>query len=153
MDEQVADSHIRSFDEIEYRLGEQREQLLQAFDKRGRTEIDTSTLRRDSGVPTGSVRHHLEKLVEWGLVIEEDSRRYISSGGSHARVWSLTERGEEFVDECIDQHIPEADLEALQQRVVKLESEIEEMREQHEKDLEDLNSRMKQAILSLKEQL
>jgi hypothetical protein len=41
----------------------------------------------------------LERLVEWRLIADADSREYHGRGGKDARTWVLTDRGETF---CAD---------------------------------------------------
>lgn len=128
MDDETS-AELTSFEEINHRLGEPREKLLQAFASHDEDEIDTSTLRRKSGVQYGGIIHHLETLVQWALIQELDTRRYMAHGGSDARQWTLTERGAEFIEEYLDQRVPDVTTDELAERVVDLEEEVAEITE------------------------
>ncbi|WP_129116082.1 helix-turn-helix domain-containing protein [Halegenticoccus tardaugens] len=121
-----------SFDEIAENLGPHRKRLLEVFDGADTDEtIDSSELRKQSGVPKGSVKHHLETLARWGLIRETGERVHIPHGGSKARVWVLTDRGLTFVDECLD-YVGRpgiaGELDELSARVEDLEAENEELK-------------------------
>ena len=88
-----------SFKTISQSLGKPRRELLTAFLESDRSVLNTSQLRENTTVSSGSVIHHLERLVRWGLVVEEGEREYHGHGGSNARTWALTDRGETF---CAD---------------------------------------------------
>ncbi|WP_435157437.1 hypothetical protein [Haladaptatus sp. DFWS20] len=74
----------------------------------------------------------MERLTEWGLVVEKEQREYHGRGGSHARAWALTERGTEFCDDYLD--TPESafvspeDAVALDERLSTLENDVEQMK-------------------------
>lgn len=94
-----AESDLPSFKTISQSLGKPRKELLTAFLESDRSVVNTAQLREHTTVARGSTLHHLEKLVEWGLIVEEDGREYHGRGGRDARTWALTDRGEEF---CAD---------------------------------------------------
>jgi DNA-binding PadR family transcriptional regulator len=88
-----------SFKTISQSLGKPRRELLMAFLESDRSTLNTAQLREQTTVSRGSTIHHLERLVEWGLVVEEDARERHGRGGRDARTWALTDRGETF---CAD---------------------------------------------------
>lgn len=88
-----------SFKTISQSLGKPRRELLTAFLESDKSVLNTSQLREHTTVSSGSVIHHLERLVSWELVVEEGEREYHGHGGSNARTWALTNRGEQF---CAD---------------------------------------------------
>lgn len=75
-------------------ITERRRELLKTLDFAD-GEANTSFLRQHSNVPEGSLNYHLRKLEEWDL-IEVVGRKRVGSGDP-AKVWSLTESGEEMV--------------------------------------------------------
>jgi predicted ArsR family transcriptional regulator len=93
------DGELPSFKTISQSLGKPRKELLMAFLENDRSALNTSQLRENTTVSSGSTIHHLERLVKWGLVVEEGGREYHGHGGSDARIWALTDRGETF---CAD---------------------------------------------------
>jgi predicted ArsR family transcriptional regulator len=93
------DGELPSFKTISQSLGKPRKELLMAFLESDRSILNTSQLRENTTVSSGSTIHHLERLVKWGLVVEEGGREYHGHGGSDARTWALTDRGETF---CAD---------------------------------------------------
>jgi predicted ArsR family transcriptional regulator len=93
------DGELPSFKSISQSLGKPRKELLMSFLERDRSVLNTSQLRENTTVSSGSIIHHLERLVSWGLVVEENGREYHGHGGSDARTWALTDRGETF---CAD---------------------------------------------------
>lgn len=88
-----------SFKTISQSLGQPRKELLMAFLEGDKSILNTAQLREHTTVPRGSTLHHLERLVEWGLITDADSREYHGRGGKDARTWALTDRGEQF---CAD---------------------------------------------------
>lgn len=96
---ETEDADVPSFETIIQSLGEPRRELLTAFLESDRAVLNTSQLRENTTVSSGSVIHHLDRLTQWGLVVEEGEREYHGHGGSNARTWSLTDRGETF---CAD---------------------------------------------------
>ncbi|MCO8256783.1 transcriptional regulator [Haladaptatus sp. AB618] len=121
-----------SFETIQQSLGEPRRDLLTAFLEADKSTLNTAQLREHSAVPRGSAIHHLERLTEWGLVMEKEQREYHGRGGSHARSWALTERGSQFCDDYLDTPVsafvsPE-DVAALDERLSTLENDVEQMK-------------------------
>lgn len=121
-----------SFETIQQSLGEPRRELLTAFLETDKPALNTAQLREHSAVPRGSAIHHLERLTEWGLITEKEQREYHGRGGSHARTWTLTERGTEFCDDFLDTPVsafvsPE-DVAALDERLSTLENDVEQMK-------------------------
>jgi predicted ArsR family transcriptional regulator len=87
------------FKTISQSLGKPRKELLMAFLESDKSTLNTAQLREQTTVSRGSTLHHLERLVKWGLIVEEDAREYHGRGGRDARTWALTDRGETF---CAD---------------------------------------------------
>jgi predicted ArsR family transcriptional regulator len=99
MDAEPVETDPPSFKTISQSLGKPRKELLMAFLESDKSTLNTAQLREQTTVSRGSTIHHLERLVEWGLIVEEDSREYHGRGGKDARTWALTDRGETF---CAD---------------------------------------------------
>ncbi|MFH5802376.1 transcriptional regulator [Haladaptatus sp. CMAA 1911] len=120
-----------SFDEMRTHLGEARCNLLTVLYATDNYSANTSDLRQQAGVPSGSMNHHMTKLQRWELV-EEVDREY-AGRGSHAIVWRLTDRGESFCDDGLE--LPEnplvepEDFEALRADVSDLRDDVETMKE------------------------
>ena len=122
-------------EEMIEKLGDQRRKMLATLDHADDGTLDTSTMRERAGVPTGSINHHLELLERWGLIEECPDRAYTGQGGSRARIWQLTERGETFIDDHEDVLSPPQNAEAaehvtaLERRVEELEKETKQRRQ------------------------
>lgn len=120
------------FETIAKSLGEKRRELLTALLQTDEDRVTTADLRSHTSVPRGSMIHHLERLVEWGLIEEQPEREFDASSGREARVWSMTERGESFCAENID--APESafvspeEVADLKQRVADLEDDRQRIR-------------------------
>lgn len=131
-----------SLDEVSDELKEPRRNILEVFISYDGDAFNTSTLRKRSGVSSHSMNHHLEQLVEWDILEELDERDHPEhGGGSKARQWQLTERGETFVEDYIV-YVPPADVEELARRLVDLERELADLREEHDEDVDDLKDRV-----------
>lgn len=140
-----------TFEEMQANLDRRRQDILTVLHSADESKMNTSELRRTADVPSGSMTHHMKKLERWGLVTERD-RVYVG-GGSRAIVWQLTERGETFCAEHLDEirTVPtHQEVKHLRERVTELESRLSALETQHEEDITDLESRMKRAIQSLK---
>ncbi|WP_164974698.1 MarR family transcriptional regulator [Halegenticoccus tardaugens] len=143
------------FTELVDRLGQHRYDLLMALSRAGGNRSNTAELREATDVPSGSVTHHLETLVEWGLVEETGDRAYHGRGGSKAKVWALTDRGEDFVTHLRETDTDgtpysplasrDAEIAELQRRVdglerknAELEETVERLKESTRRAIEDL---------------
>ncbi|RBI59805.1 transcriptional regulator [halophilic archaeon] len=121
-------------DKIAAQLGEHRRNLLTVFKKADTRELNTSTLRQRSGVPSGSMNHHLNTLERWGLITETAERQYVSHGGSKARVWRLTDEGQTFTETQLDGAVtPSVPTDALHEKIQAQQDELDALRS----DLED----------------
>jgi DNA-binding transcriptional ArsR family regulator len=129
-----------SFTSIVQHLGERREELLDELNPPDYAEAGedwdprytTAELRAETSVPQGSAIHHLERLLDWGLVTENDERAFDAQSGRETRVWEISERGMKFCDDYIDTTeavSPEA-FAALKTRVSSLEEEVAKRDEQ-----------------------
>lgn len=123
-----------ALDKIAAQLGEHRRNLLTVFKEADTRELNTSTLRQRSGVPSGSMNHHLNTLERWGLITETTERQYVSHGGSKARVWRLTDEGQTFTETQLDgaatSNVP---TDTLHEKVQAQQDELDALRS----DLED----------------
>lgn len=118
-----------NFEMIAQSLGEPRRELLQALRGTDKSVVNTADIRAKTSVPAGSAIHHLERLVKWNLVREAKHREYHGRGGSHARTWEITERGEDFcdteLDESLSAFISPEEVAAHDQRISAIEDDIE----------------------------
>jgi hypothetical protein len=139
---EASDNHTQpaSFQAINQHLGQRRRELLSELDIPDYADVGedwdprytTAELRTETSVPQGSAIHHLERLLDWGLVKEHDDRAFDAQSGRETRVWEITERGMEFCDDYIDTTetvSPEA-FAALKTRVSSLEEEVTQRDEQ-----------------------
>lgn len=129
-----------SFGAINQHLGDRREELLAELNPPDYADAGedwdprytTAELRAETSVPQGSAIHHLERLLDWGLVKEHDDRAFDAQSGRETRVWEISERGMAFCDDHIDEEdtvSPEA-FAALKTRVSSLEQEVAQRDEQ-----------------------
>lgn len=114
---------IETMEDKARHLGDSRKKLLQTFADHEKERIDTQTARIESGIEK-STRHHLMTLAQWGFLEEHDQRQYTPSGGSDARVWSLTEHGQEFIEAYLDTAVTAESVEDLAERVDELEETL-----------------------------
>lgn len=143
-----------SFEEMQANLDRRRQDILTVLNSADNSRLNTSDLRRTANVPSGSMTHHMKKLERWGLV-EEGDRVYVG-GGSRAIVWALTQRGQTFCEEHLDEirALPShQEVTQLRERVTELETRLSTLETQHEEDIDDLETRMKRAIKTLKDGL
>lgn len=131
-----------SFEEIEVELREHRENILQVYMSHDSDVFDSSELRVIAGVPEGSIKFHLDKLKDWGLIEDLDERvRPAHGGGSDAKQWRLTERGESFTEEFVV-YVPPGDVDELARRLVDLERRLDAMQEAHESEVAEIKDEM-----------
>lgn len=121
---------LPTFDEMREHLGAARQDILTVLYGTDTSRANTSDLREQAGIPSGSMSHHMRKLQRWELV-EEIDREY-AGRGSRAIVWSLTARGQEFCDEGLelpdDPLVEPEDFEALRAEVSDLRDDVETMK-------------------------
>lgn len=152
--------------EIVESLGGIRRCILMMIYKQG--EVRTSELRRECDIPRGSKEHHFGLLKVpadddeddgdsggWGL-IEVVGKVESDAGGFPERVWRLTDRGEEFVEEWVinDGDRPEnheTRIERLENRVERLEEQLNDKPEAKEIDAE--TERLQEEIEQLRDEL
>lgn len=120
-----------SFEEMQAHLGDGRRDILTALLAADSHVANTSTLREQAGIPSGSMSHHMDLLERWALVEEVD--RTYAGRGSQAIVWQLTERGEEFCEDGLEISAPSLvrpdDLDAVREEVDDLRGDIETIKE------------------------
>ncbi len=120
------------FQQIAQRLGEPRRELLQSFLRADISAVNTADLREHTSVSRGSVLHHLERLMSWGLIDELPERQYHGRGGREARTWQLTDRGREFCKEYMDAppdaFVSPEDVATLEQRMDRLEDDFKDVK-------------------------
>lgn len=142
-----------SFEKLSRLLKERREDMLKVFMEHDGDVFDTSELREFSGIPDGSTRFHLDKLVGWGLIEELDERVPGTFGsGSDAIQWRLTDRGKAFIDDHI-LYVEPAGLEELNERIVELEHAVETLETQHEEELQEVRGQVRKQLSSIKSAL
>jgi predicted ArsR family transcriptional regulator len=120
-----------SFEEMRSQLGDGRRDILTALVAAENHTANTSELRKQAGIPSGSMSHHMDLLERWAVVKEID--RTYAGRGAQAIVWQLTERGEEFCEDGLDissaSLVRPDDLDALQEDVEDLRGEVEIIKE------------------------
>ncbi|UHQ98897.1 hypothetical protein HYG81_24330 (plasmid) [Natrinema zhouii] len=130
-------------DEIQEKLdrgNDHRRNILSALVSAESDALNTSEIRERANVPSGSMNHYLVTLTEWGILEDTGEREYSQGGGRKARVWRLSEKGEEFVEEYSDALTPPKGA-ATAERVTALENRI--------KDLEDETRKRRKTIVEI----
>src|SRR5699024_7287459 len=114
-----------SFESIGEKMSRDRGALL-AVIARSDGGIESGELRREVGVPSGSMHYHMEALRCWDLV--EVVGEGEGDGIIVTKVYGITERGVEFLDRPTARTIPSAEVvDDLHQRVEELEAENQEI--------------------------
>lgn len=120
-----------SFEEMRANLGSGRKDILTALLAADNHAANTSELREQAGIPSGSMSHHMHLLERWALVAETD-RTYVGRG-SQAIVWELTERGEEFCEDGLNISSPSLvrpdDLDEVSKEVEDLRRDVDTIKE------------------------
>ena len=120
-----------SFEEMRDHLGEARRNILTLLFAADNVAMNTSELRERSNVPSGSIRHHTDRLENWELIEEID--RVYTGRGARAIVWKLTDRGKEFCSDGLDisasSLVRPDDFDELQKEVADLRNDVENIKE------------------------
>lgn len=116
------------FDEISEQITEDRGALLTALSRSDSDERSTTELRREAGIPSGSMSYHMQTLVDLGLV--EVVGETDGEGTIPANVYSITSLGQEFLDSSHWRSFPTSDdIERLENHVSSLEDELETLKD------------------------
>lgn len=119
-----------SFEEIQTHLSDDQRDLLIVLFTSDTSALNTSELRKRAGIATGSMRHYTSQLERWELIEEID--RVYAGRGSRAILWQLTERGQAFYEDGLEEDAPAmvrpAELETLREKVEELQQENATMR-------------------------
>ena len=119
---------LDSFESIGEKMSRDRATLL-AVIARSDGGIETGELRRETGVPSGSMHYHMEALRDWQLV--EVVGEGEGDGSIPPKVYDVTERGVEFLDRPAARTIPSAEeVDELHQRMGELSEQVENQRNQ-----------------------
>lgn len=130
-----SDTSTPTREEMQEKLGGQREKMLIVLNRTDDGVLDTSTLRQHADIPTGSINHHLDLLTRWELIEQQPNREYTGHGGSRARVWRLTDEGQDFIEDYDAPLSPlhsgeTADrIRTLENRIADLEEETRQRRQ------------------------
>jgi predicted ArsR family transcriptional regulator len=117
-----------SFESIAEEMSSDRAALL-AVVARGDGGIETGELRRETGVPSGSMHYHMEALRDWNLV--EVVGEGEGDGAIPPKMYDVTEKGVKFLDRPGARTIPSAEeVDELHQRVGELSEQVESQRNQ-----------------------
>jgi DNA-binding transcriptional regulator GbsR (MarR family) len=117
-----------SFESISEKMSRDRGGLL-AVIARSDGGIETGELRREVGVPSGSMHYHMKALRDWNLI--EIVGEGEGNGSIPPKVYDVTERGIEFLDRPTARTIPSAEeIDELHQRVEELSEQVENQRNQ-----------------------
>lgn len=120
------------FEALHDRLGDTRRSLLESLRAVG-GEGNTSVVKQatETEIPEGSTGYHFGWLQDEGMIQEVD-REDVSHGGRDVIVWSLTDAGEQLLEE-IDEQEGRGDrpqtIEGLNDRVDELESEVSKLKD------------------------
>lgn len=117
-----------SFESIAEEMSGDRSALL-AMIARSDGGIETGELRRETGVPSGSMHYHMEALRGWDLV--EVVGEGEGDGAIPPKVYDVTERGRGFLDRPAAREFPTTeDVDRLHQQVEDLSEQVAEQRNQ-----------------------
>lgn len=126
----AADEFPPAFEEMRDHLGEPRRNILTLLFAADDHAMNTSEVRERSDVPSGSIRHHTDRLENWELIEEID--RVYTGRGARAIVWQLTDRGEQFCAKGLDiaasSLVRPDDFEELQEEVAELRTDVENIK-------------------------
>lgn len=128
MTAQVSAERQNEIEAVARQMGDNREAILSSLWHReasSRPQLNTAEIRRRADLPAGSMDHYLTHLEELGLVSLVG--RENEGGGNPARVWELTDRGEEYM-EVDPRGVSRDDVHPA--RVRRLEHRIEELEEE-----------------------
>jgi len=121
---------VPSLERIEDQISTTRADLLAVLGRAadaGDDGLPTGALRREAGVPSGSISYHMDALEEWGLV--DVVGREQEGGGDPSKVWALTDRGQGFLDRPAAHRLPtREEVQALHDHVDALEDELAELK-------------------------
>jgi predicted ArsR family transcriptional regulator len=134
-----------SFESIAEKMTRDRAALL-AVIARSEGGIETGELRREVGVPSGSMHYHMEALRDWSLaeVVGEGE----SDGSIPPKVYDVTERGVEFLDRPAARTIPSTEeVDELHQRVEELSDQVENQRNQIVELIHLLDERLEDSVI------
>lgn len=146
-------SELPTFSELDEIMKDRREAILTVFISQDGTTFDTSELRAHSGIPNGSTKFHLDKLVDWGLIEQLDKRAPPAlANGDDAKLFRITERGREYAKDHI-RHAEPDDLDELADRLIELEESLDALEEQHRAEMKDLKKQLHERLSSLKNAL
>jgi len=108
--------------------------------------IGTGDLRRETGVPSGSMHYHMQALRDWDLV--EVVGEGEGDGSIPPKVYDVTERGQEFLDRSGARKFPTAeDVDQLHQQVDGLTDQVEEQRGQIRALVHLLDERLEGSVI------
>lgn len=109
-------------------MSEERVALLVEVARSGDDGITTRDLRKDVGIPRGSMDWHMGKLRDWNLV--EVIGKEPEGSTIPKNIYDITEHGQDFLDRPGTQTFPTAEeVQHLRERVDELEVENEEMKD------------------------
>lgn len=121
----------------------QRRAIISVFATQSDARLNTRQIHEAAGIPPGSMSYHLDILEsDQGLLEEVD--REMDGQGSPAKVFALTDRGQEFIDTAADEVADsfvspldiaglesiEEDVESFRERLSHIEQENENRRQE-----------------------
>ncbi|WP_227380014.1 hypothetical protein [Haladaptatus halobius] len=154
MENDISNAEQAPFGAIDDQMSADRAALLAAVARAtedDRDGIPTGQLREAVGVPSGSMPYHMDALMEWELVEVVGNQK--EGGGSPSKVFALTERGADYLDNSTIKQFPSAeDVAELEQRVDELTTQLTELQDQHNQMREAYN-RMADLVEELQDQV
>lgn len=128
----MSSENSRKFDEISEQITEDRGALLTALSRSDSDELSTTELRRDAGIPSGSMSYHMQTLVDLGLVDVVGETE--GTGTIPTNVYSITSLGQEFLDSSHWRSFPTYDdIDRLENHVSSLEDDLERVKSEFNK--------------------
>lgn len=136
-------------------LKQWRKRIILALYRHG--ELGAGEVRSITGTPRGSKEHHYETLQDWGLMEQVGTQQ--KRGGEPERLFALTDRGTQFVEEYLVDADEAPDMYAV--KIDRTEDKVDELRgtvadlertvEQQANEIETLRQERDDALDELRE--
>lgn len=149
METDSSEEEYPAFDKIGDKFTDERRALLTAVSRADGEGVATPRLREQTGVKSGSMGYYMDDLLDWGLV--EIVGEADVGPGSPANVYSLTQRGKEFLERPGTRTIPsQEEVRQLENRVRSLEEKLDDYQELKQ-DMRDMQKKHDEMIDTIEE--